>query len=318
MEFRSPNAAAEKCSYARTYLTENLDDPEAGKAVFEELREELGNVIENFPSWHPILTAPPQPYGRSATSISSLDVYRGRDHTVEFVRGFVTCPYSEEAADNLVEAVNKLLGLHARRLDQPLYADNAYPVVVSAIEVELEADGTIRSRDALAWFVQEQANSAPRAEVAETWWTMRSYILGRPHGSRSSLCVNQYTGSHMRKILEAMNDSGMFGPIKEWSLDMLSGKKRETIASTLIRAALKESKKLGLEDEEEFSFELRGETCRATVRDTWSDGTEYSVRVWIGQDNVDDLSVSGLFNTKDDRVSASDPNGKLALAKKFL
>ena len=30
------------------------------------------------------------------------------------------------------------------------YHDNAYPVVVVATEVTLEADGTIRSRDAIA------------------------------------------------------------------------------------------------------------------------------------------------------------------------
>jgi homoserine acetyltransferase len=90
--------------------------------------------------------------------------------------------------------------------------------------VILEGDGTIRSRDALVWFSQQSALEAERAEVAETWWSIRSNILGGPHGSRSSLFVNQHTGVHMRKILEAMNASGMFGPIKESSLEMLSPK----------------------------------------------------------------------------------------------
>src|SRR3546814_9022491 len=82
----------------------------------------------------------------------------------------------------------------------------------------------------LAWFVQLSAAEATGAQVAETWWNVRSLILGSPHGSRSSLFVNQHTGVHMRKILEAMNASGMFGPIKESSLEMLSQKKRDAIS----------------------------------------------------------------------------------------
>lgn len=321
MEFRLPKAAAEQNARALKYLTKNLDDSEAGKEVFNELLTDLGNVIESFPSWHPILTAPPQPsqpFNAFVTGIHALDIYDGQDHTVEFVRGFLTCPYSEVKADKLVKSVNSILGLHAHRLESPLYANNAYPVVVSAKNVDLEADGTIRSRDALAWFVQQEAKSARHAEVAETWWNMRSYLLGQPHGSRSSICVNQHTGSHMRKILEAMNDSGMFGPIKESSLAMLSEKKREAISDTLIRAALAKREQDGVVDQVKFDFELRGETCNATVRDTWNDGTELSVRVWIGHENNYDLTVSGFYMPKDDEVSATEPVGKQALAKKFV
>lgn len=318
MEFRFPKAVAEQNARGQKFLTENLHDVETGKAVFNELLSELGNVIESFPSWHPILTAPPQPLNAFVLGIDQLDVYDGWDHTIQFVRGFVTCPYSENTADKLVDAVNSVSELHAYRLESPLYADTACPVVVSANDVELEADGTIRSRDALAWFVQHEARFARRAEVAETWWNLRSYLLGRPHGSRSSICVNQHAGSHMRKILEAMNDSGMFGPIKEWSLAMLSEKKRETISNTLIRAALARKAEGGVADEVEFSFELRGETCKATVRDTWKDGTELSVRVWIGHGSNYDLIVSGFYMPKNGRIFALDPAGKQALAKKFV
>ena len=318
MEFRFPKAAAEQNARALKYLTKNLDDFDAGTEGFNKLLTDLGNVIESFPSWHPILTAPPQPFEAFVTGIHALEIYKNCDHTVEFVRGFVTCPYSEVKADRLVESVNSVSGLRAYRLETPLYANNAFPVVTSANEVELEADGTIRSRDALAWFVQQEAKFAKDAKVAETWWNMRSYLLGQPHGSRSSICVNQHTGSHMRKILEAMNDSGMFGPIKESSLDMLSEKKREAISDTLIRAALEKRKQDGVVDQVEFDFELHGETCNATVRDTWIDGTELSVRVWIGHKNNYDLTVSGFYMPKDDEVSATEPVGKQALAKKFV
>ncbi|MCG9595117.1 hypothetical protein L1D15_00120 [Vibrio sp. Isolate25] len=93
-----------------------------------------------------------------------------------FVRGFVTCSYDESSTVAIVEAANMLSGINAYRLSTPLYADTAYPVV-EATQIELEADGKIRSRDALAWYVQDISKHAHYSEVVETWWNMRSCIL---------------------------------------------------------------------------------------------------------------------------------------------
>lgn len=309
MEFRYPAASAEANMKALKYLTENLSAPEMGRKEFERLTNELGTSITTYPSWHPLLTIPRRQDDEPGCFLSEL--YKGIDHTIQFVRGFVTCPYSEETANALVDSVNKLAGLSAYRMNAPLYSDHAYPVVVEATEISLEADGTIRSRDALAWCVQELVRNAHNAQVAETWWSMRGYLLGQPHGSRSSLLVNQFTGGHMRKILEALNNSGMFGPVKEWSLDMLSKKKRELIGETLLRTALKQYKK-GCE---KFTFELHGELCKASVRDTWNDGDELSINVVIGDS---DLLVSGFYYPEKDLLQSSDPRGKQALAEKFL
>jgi hypothetical protein len=311
MEFRSPTVAAQQNAAGITYLTKSLRDPAAGRAVVEQLIAELGNATDGYPDWHPILTSPPRDSTEHRSSLQEIEAYRGLDHTIEFVRGFVTCPYSDEAADRLVSAVNAAPNLEARRLSEPLYSDQAYPVVVAAWNVELEADGTIRSRDALRWFVSLSASEAADAQVAETWWNIRSYILGSPHGSRSSLFVNQHTGAHMRKILEAMNESGMFGPIKESSLDMLSQKKRNAIGETLIRTAVTNWDRKA----PSFTFELRGETCKASLRDTWEDNEELSVRVEIGKH---DLSVSGFYYPARDEITNVDPRGKRQLAEKFL
>jgi hypothetical protein len=311
MEFRAPFIAAQQNVDAIAYLTKNLTDAAAGRQMLEGLLNRLGNAVDSYPGWHPIMKAPQQSSANQKSSLSSLSVYKGLDHTIFFVRGFVTCPYSENIADQLMDAVNKVPQLHAYRLQEPLYADNAYPVVIEAREVELEADGTIRSRDVLAWFTQQLAENAKRAEVAETWWNIRSNILGSPHGSRSSLFVNQYTGRHMRKILDAMNDSGMFGPIKEESLEMLSNKKRETISETLLRTAVTNWDRSC----ERFEFELRGETCKAAMRDTWEDGMELSIRVKIGDD---DLYASGFYYADGDRMTDHNVRGKRALAEKFL
>jgi len=311
MEFRSPTVAAQQNAAAVTYLTKSLRAPAAGRAVVEKLIAELGNATAGYPDWHPILTSPPRDSSEHRSSLQQIEAYSGLDHTIEFVRGFVTCPYSEEAADRLVSAVNAAPNLRAHRLSEPLYSDQAYPVVVAAWNVKLEGDGTIRSRDALSWFVSLSASEAANTQVAETWWNIRSYILGRPHGSRSSLFVNQHTGAHMRKILEAMNESGMFGPIKESSLDMLSQKKRNAISETLIRTAVASWDRTA----PSFTFELRGETCKASLRDTWEDNEELSVRVEIGNH---DLYVSGFYYPARNEITNVDPRGKRHLAEKFL
>jgi hypothetical protein len=311
MEFRAPTIALQMNTRAINYLTKNLNDPQAGRRRVERLIEELGNAVDSYPDWHPILTAPPRNSGEHVSSLMQVKTYEELDHTTEFVGGFVTCPYSDDAADRLVDAVGQIPGLRASRLDDPLYSDQAYPVVVAATNVELEADGTIRSRDALVWFAQQTAGEASNAQVAETWWNIRSYILGRPHGSRSSLFVNQHTGTHMRKILEAMNASGMFGPIRESSLDMLSRKKRDAISETLIRAAVNKWDKTS----SQFTFELRGETCKASLRDTWDDNFELSVRVQIGSY---DLYVSGFYYPNENKITHVDPIGRRQLAEKFL
>jgi hypothetical protein len=271
----------------------------------------LGNAVDCYPDWHPILTAPKEVAWDHISSLSQLKAYKGADHTRQFVRGFITCPYSHVAADRLVEAVKPVPGLDAYRLKEPLYADKAFPVVVLAYEIELEADRTIRSRDAIALFVQQSVKNARKAQVAETWWNIRSHILGSPHGSRSSLFVSQHTGGHMRKILEAMNASGMFGPIKEDSLGMLPQKKRDRISETLIRTALVNWDR----NCTSFEFELRGEICKATMRDTWDDGLEISISVMIGEH---DLFTSGHYYADGDKVLHRDPQGKRALAEKFF
>lgn len=311
MEFRAPSVALQQNAKAISYLTKSLTDREAGISQVGALLKELGNVVDSYPDWHPLLTAPPRDRTRHVSSLSQLDTYRGSDHTILFVRGFVTCPYSADAAEKLVEEVCRVRELHAYSLQKPLYHDKAFPVVVEAATVELDADGTIRGRDALAWFVQQAAIEAVRAEVAETWWNIRSYILGRPHGSRSSLFVNQHTGAHMRKILEALNNSGMFGPIKESSLDMLSQKKRNSISETVIRTAIgKWDKKSS-----SFDFEMRGEICKAKLRDTWEDGEELSVSVEVGEN---DLSVTGFYYPQTDTITHVDPRGKREVAEKFV
>lgn len=319
MEFRANKAASRLNSLTAERLTKNLSDKIAGLELFDAVKAELGNAVEGLPYWHPILAAPPKrPTDQeSALSYSDLQIYSPCDHTYQFVRGMLTCPYSRERAIELVEAVNEVPGLAARLLNRPLYSDDAHPVLIEAEDVHLEADGTIRSRDALGWFLEATARNARAAGGAETWWNIRGILLGHPHGARSSLVVNDFCGRQMRKILETLNDSGVFGPILEESLDMLTEQKRNAIAENLLRAGLNSVGPLkNLNGQVSNSrFELRGENCNFLVHDTWADGYEYQLRVTIGER---DLTVAAFYYPGTDKLEFTAPTGKRKIAEKFI
>jgi hypothetical protein len=310
MEFRGPSAVKRQYEFALEYLTKNLSDPSAGKTTLDDLVDELGPCVDDWPQWHPVYQRAKTKRDRHLNSINDVPAFEGADHTRYFVRGFVTCPYSEEVADRIVNLSRRVDGIHAYKLPEKLYSDDAFPVVVESYDLTLEPDGTIKSRQALAWFLEWISTNAKGSEVAETWWNIRSYLLGEPHGSRSSICVNQHVGSHMRKILEALNESGVFGPILESSLDMLPKSKRDRIGRNVIEAAL--SSWDG--ESESTSFDLRGESCIARIRDTFGDGDELSIRVNVGND---DLFVSGFHYPKSGRMDLRDPTGRRQVAEKF-
>jgi hypothetical protein len=227
------------------------------------------------------------------------------------VAGFLTCPYDPKAADELVVLANSTQGLSARRLEAPLWADGTHPVVVRASEIQLEADGTIPLRDAMRWHIALMAENVRNAQVAETWWTMRSSLLGRPFGGRSSLFVNQTTGGHLRKSLEVLNDSGMFGPIYEYSLDMMPERQRDKIGQILVRTAIKVSGCTA----GEFEFQLAGQSCVAKIKDTWDDGHEFMMNVKVGEN---DLNITGFHYPETNKFQSTEPTGKQKVAKIIL
>jgi hypothetical protein len=141
MEFRSPTVAAQQNAAVIAYLTKSLRDPAAGRAVVEELIAELGSATHSYPDWHPILTSPPRASPDHVSSLEQIPAYRGLDHTREFVRGFVTCPYSDQNADELVRTVNAIPDLEARRLSVTF----------------------IRTRPILSWSAPGLSNSKPTA-----------------------------------------------------------------------------------------------------------------------------------------------------------
>lgn len=191
---------------------------EAGTSLLYKLMEKLGPVIDYYPSWHPLVSCGPERERAHPFTKPNDDTgYEGLDHTRFFRNGFITCPYG--GVETILESVENLrshpvASITAQALDIPLYAQNAKPVVVMCKwSRPMERDGTVPKSIATALMLEEEIPGWRTSKVAETWETMRPYILGRPRGSVSSLFVNQATGQVLKSIYNSLIYTGMYGPI---------------------------------------------------------------------------------------------------------
>jgi len=222
MAFRANEEAEDGFKQAERYLCNprhfSPEELKSGREWFSEAVEWWGPVVNSYPNWHPIMAE-----GRDNRSPILLPDdrcgYSEIDHLVTLKNAFITCPYS--GGEEILKAVNNFEPLrgHAARLcaekiDVPLYYEGTTPILVTCEwNFPLEEDGTISSRCALALMLEEELAGWPGAQVGETWETMQPCILGNPHGSRSSLFVNEKTGQLMKKAWALLNEGRVFGPV---------------------------------------------------------------------------------------------------------
>lgn len=198
-------------------LDVSKEERAASRAALWEIAEELGPVISTYPSWHPLVTHHDERH--PVTFPSDRCGYEGLDHTRCFVHGFISCPYGD-GADKLIASVEALphqdaATITAEKLDVKLYAINATPVLVKCDwRRRLSPHEPIPLSIAMPLMLEKEVPGWKWAQLAETWETMRSYLLGSPHGSRSSLFLSQDSGQAIKKMWEALIYSGMYGPIK--------------------------------------------------------------------------------------------------------
>lgn len=221
LSFRAQEAAESNKESALRYFLSRLevspDERARSKEVLEDLIFELGPVIDRYPTWHPIVSDYPRIPGREYEDGANRMRFPGIDHTVWMAHGFITCPYGD--GQEVIDGVNKLCPSHiahltAERLDVKLYNADAQPILVRCNwERSLLEDGTIPLSIAAALLLSHEVPIWTRSEVAETWETMRGNFLGVPHGSRSSLFVNQETGQGLKKLWNTVIYTGMYGPI---------------------------------------------------------------------------------------------------------
>lgn len=219
MAFRADEAAASGYERLKTYLIpRHLSPTERSRSekVLSDVVDVCGPAVEGYPTWHPLVR---NHDGRNPeTYPSNRCGYKGLDHTKYFAHGFITCPYHD--GQDVIDSVQRLPShpaatVTAERLDAPFYAEGATAILVRCEWSEpLEVGHLIPKRLAVPLMLEQELPCWRWAERAETWETMRPYLLGEPHGSRSSLFVSQETALAMKKIYIAMVESGMFGPVK--------------------------------------------------------------------------------------------------------
>ena len=221
MAFRADESAREGYEYVEHYFIPrprdvNEFERERSKQALLDIVEQCGAVVDSYPTWHPLVCN--HDSSQVITTPSERCGYKGLDHTKFFVNGFVTCPYGD--GQDVIDSVNALpfnpvAIITAERLDVKLYNPNATPILVKCEwQKPLLMDRTIPLSIAIPLILEKELPCWRFSEVAETWESMRPYFLGVPHGSRSSLFVNQETGQAIKKIWNSLIYTGMFGPIK--------------------------------------------------------------------------------------------------------
>lgn len=220
MAFRAGEAAQRGYEEVLSYLVpkpEYADQSmrEESKAFLVELIDEIGPVVDAYPSWHPLVC---NHEGRFPETVPHKSCgYDGLDHTRFFAKGFITCPFND--GQRVIDSVNVLPShpaahITAERLEVKLYYPETTAILVKCNwDKPLGEDGMIPLSIAMPLLLEQELPCWRFSQVGETWETMRDYFLGRPCGARSSLFVNQETGQAMKKIWNLLIQTEMFGPI---------------------------------------------------------------------------------------------------------
>lgn len=206
---------------ALSYLTPKglgLEEAKRVKDIILDILDECGPVVESYPIWHPLVSHHHD--CRSPRNYPSRESgYNGLDHTIYFRNGFVTCPYHN--ADDVLRSVENLetdyqiAEIEAREINVELYNTGTKPVLVKCNwKRPIQITGFVPKNIAVPLLLEKEVPCWRTAEVGETWESMKPYIMGSPHGSRSSLFVDQEAGKALKKVWEAITYTGMYGPIK--------------------------------------------------------------------------------------------------------
>ena len=219
MAFRADESASSGFGLVKSYLVPRgieAKERERSENKLFDIVERYGPVIEGYPSWHPLITHHDDQ--SPATTPSDRCGYKGLDHTGYFANAFITCPYDDgQKVIDSVESLpyNPVATITAERLDVQLYQPNATPILVRCDWAKpISNNGMIPASIAIPLILLKEVPCWESATRGETWETMRPYFLGSPHGSRSSLFVNQETGLTIKKVWSLLINTGMFGPIK--------------------------------------------------------------------------------------------------------
>ena len=218
MVFRADEAAESGYERLKAYLISRNFSPSdraRSEKVLLDIVTECGPAVEGYPTWHPLVR---NHDGRQPETFPSNEcLYRGLDHTRYLAHGFITCPYGD--GSDVLDSVNRLpqhpvADITAEKLDTKFYNDGTTTILVRCRWLKgLENGYLVPKRLAVPLMIEQELPGWTWAQRGETWETMRPYLLGAPHGNRSSLFVSQDTALALKKMHLAMVESGMFGPL---------------------------------------------------------------------------------------------------------
>jgi len=218
MAFRADEAALSGYERVKKYFIPVTFSPEKraeSENALLDIIDELGPVVDSYPSWHPLVSK--HDSRNPQTTPNERTGYRSLDHTRYFAHGFITCPYGGEdnVIDSAFEIDHHFASITAEELGVSFYAEGARPVLVKCDWSEpLTLGKLVSKRVAVPLMLEQELPCWRWSSRAERWDVMRPYLLGEPHGSRSSLFVDQETALAMKRAYMALVESGMFGPLK--------------------------------------------------------------------------------------------------------
>ncbi len=223
MTFRANEISQVNRSDAERYLLSNLrslskSEYQRSQTHLSNIMDDLGSVVDAYPIWHPLIlekekwvfcNTPHKNYG-----------YPKLDHTVFFVNGFITCPYNEASnyGQDVIDAINKIPPIHgvvitANKLPVTLYHEDTTAIMVKCNWSEAEnGDGTLSLKSALPKLLSTALKLNELQQGLISSEDMLPYLLGKPHGKRSSLFVNQETGQALKKQWSFLMESGVVPP----------------------------------------------------------------------------------------------------------
>ncbi|WP_411572203.1 hypothetical protein ACK8HJ_21195 [Vreelandella titanicae] len=219
MPFRADESAKKAFEHLKNeFVIRRIDSSQVRRSIekLEEIADEYGPVITSYPTWHPLVTHHDDRY--PVTHPNKECRYKGLDHTRHFAHAFITCPYGD--GQDVIDSVNQLpdhpvADIEAERLDIQLYHPKATPILVKCRwRKTLTNEGLVPMSLAVPLILEKEVPGWRWAQVAENWNDMRPYLLGEPHGSRSSLFVSQETGLVIKKMWNLLITTGMYGNIR--------------------------------------------------------------------------------------------------------
>lgn len=226
MAFRSNETSQENRIRAERYLLSNLldlpkSDYQQSQKTLNKIMNEMGAAVDAYPVWHPFILDKEKwifcnvPHKNTG--------YPKIDHTIYFVNGFITSPYNEASnyGQDVIDAINAIPTVHgvvftAEKLPVTLYNVGTTSILVRCIWPEAESnDGTLSLKAVLPKLLSTALKLYEKQEGVISSEDLLPYLLGSPHGKRSSLFVNQETGHVLKKQWSLLMESGVLQPYFE-------------------------------------------------------------------------------------------------------